>query len=246
MKKTIKKTIFGCLLLSSFSSNATVINFIAEGTGNIAKDWNESLNEDAFVTDAAANFFKVIFSSGSLNETITQVQIDLRAGSDTNAYFDPSDGYSDSSINSNGGGMGFGPLIGNATNGLVSSDVVFSLNKLSGVSPILEINFLNDSFNVGDVFSFGIDIDELDGDNEDLAGGRLGLRSVGVSAQIAGGCEDVGASNFRKEARNRSSANIAFCGATVPEPGTWLLLLFGPLLIKLSSQLQSKKSYFKS
>lgn len=235
IKNILRKTFLGCALLVSFSSHATVIDFLAEGVGNMPDAWMEDHAESAYVNDPASNFFKIRFTNGEVGESITQVSFDLRAGTDANAFFDPSDGNASSDLN--GGGRGFGPLIGNETVGLNPSDVTFSLGPNSEISPVLIISFLNDSFSMGDVLSFGIDIDALGGRSEDLAGGLLGAQSVGVSVELAGSCSDNAATSFQQETRDRSSAQVSFCGASrqsVPEPSTWLLLLLGPALIRLA------------
>ncbi|GEM_PF-5260963 len=239
IKKVLNKAIFGSFLLISFSSHATVIDFLAEGTGNMPDAWRENHDENDYIADPASNFFKIKFSDGQVGESISQVRFDLRAGGDADAFFDPSDG--DASSDKNGGGRGFGPLIGDETVGLASSDIIFSLSPTSGISPVLTIDFLNNNFKVGDVLSFGIDIDMLSGTSEDLAGGLLGLQSVGAAVELAGSCRKSAATNFQQDTRNRSSAQISICGNNVPEPSTWWLLLLGPLVMKLASELKRKK-----
>lgn len=226
----IKNLFAATLALTSLSVNASLIDFTASGNGNIAHDWNEGLDQADFKNDPAANFFQIVFSEGGVGESISQLSFNLRAGSDTNAYFDPSDG--DPEKNLNGGGMGFGPIIGSSTKGLLDSDITFSLNEHSGTSHILNISFLVDSFKVGDVLSFGIDIDQLDNQLSDIGGGLLGTYGVGIAASIGGSCEAEASTAFENMNSYSSRAALQLCSpqpknANVPTPSSYLLLLAG-------------------
>jgi len=242
----IKKLFAASLAIISVSANASIINFTASGDGNIAKGWNEGLNHADFRDDPAANFFKIVFSAGLTGESITELSFNLRAGSDNDAFFDPSDG--DPNNNLNGGGMGFGPIIGNGTLGLVSSDVTFSLDALSGTSPTLNIMFLAGSFVVGDILSFGIDIDHLNSQLSDIGGGLLGLYSVGIEATIGGNCEARGATSFKQVNRNTSKAQLELCtplsptSANVPIPSSIFLLFIGLLALRQPRKLAPEKN----
>ena len=129
--------------------------------------------------------------------------------------------------------MGFGPIIGANTKGLLNSDITFSLNELSQTSHILNITFLVDSFNVGDVLSFGIDIDQLDDRLSDIGGGLLGTHGVGITATIGGSCEAEASTAFENVNNNSSQAALQLCGSTlstssnVPTPSSYLLMLAG-------------------
>lgn len=230
----IKKIFAASLALIAFSANASLINFTAIGDGNIAHDWNEGLVEADFVDDPAANFFKVTFTQGGAGEFITQLSFDLRAGSDEDAYFDPSDGYADPDITIDGdtSGKGFGPIIGDDTDGLSSSEVSFSLDTTSGINPILSIIFSAGSFINGETLSFGIDIDQLDEQNEDIGGGLLGTMGAGITATIGGSCEAEASTAFENVNNNSSQAALQLCGsqpssANVPTPSSYLLMLAG-------------------
>ena len=242
----IKKLFAASLAIISVSANASLIDFTASGDGNIASGWNEGLDHADFTGDPAANFFKIVFSQGQAGESITELSFDLRAGSDSNAFFDPSDAKLAEDIN--GGGMGFGPIIGNGTVGLLSSDVIFSLDALSGTNPILSIMFSAGSFMDGDILSFGIDIDHLDGQLTDIGGGLLGLHSVGIEATIGGSCEAGGATAFKQVNRNTSEAQLELCtplsstSANVPVPGSIFLLIIGLLALRQQKKLAPEKN----
>jgi len=242
----IKKLFAASLAIISVSANASIIDFTASGDGNIAKGWNEGLNHADFRDDPAANFFKIVFSAGLTGESITELSFNLRAGTDNDAFFDPSDGDPNNNLNS--GGMGFGPIIGNGTIGLVSSDVIFSLDALSGTNPVLSIMFLAGSFVAGDILSFGIDIDQLDGQLSDIGGGLLGTHAVGIEATIGGSCEAEASTAFNKLNNNSSSAQLEFCtpqipmSANIPITRSSFLLIIGLLALRQSRKLASKKN----
>lgn len=223
-KNLIKKILTTALLLTALGVDASVIKFTAEGVGNMPNGWVEGSDHSGFTSDPTANFFAIDFIKGNVGEFIEQVSFDLNAGDDQNAYFDPGDG--DPSNDLNGGGKGFGPIIGDSTTGLSGADVTFSLNPSSAVSNILTIYFTDNSFGVGDKLSFGIDIDQLDGSQTDIGGGLLGLHSVGVSANIAGHCTQSGATHFVKDTRNRSITELSLCTPYIPVPSPSTFLLF--------------------
>jgi len=231
----IKHFLSASLTLLSLSANASLIDFTAAGVGNIPNAWNEGKDHADFTTDAAANFFNITFTEGKVGESITRLSFDLQAGSDDNALFDPSDGDKNSDLN--GGGKGFGPIVGSLTDGLKASDATFSLSTSSGTSPMLSILFLAGSFSFGDTFSFGIDIDLLDGNLTDIGGGLLGLHSVGIQASISGSCESELATAFQKTNLNTSHAQLAFCSSSsttssVPLPNSGFLLILGLLALQ--------------
>lgn len=243
----LKNLFAASLALLSMSSNASLIEFTASGDGNIAKNWSEGLNQADFTYDPAANFFKIVFSEGGSSESISKLSFNLRAGSDSNAYFDPSDG--DPDVDKNDGGMGFGPIIGSDTAGLSDTDISFSLNESSGTSHILDIFFSSNSFKVGDTFSFGIDIDQLDGYQSDIGGGLLGAQGVGIEASLGGSCVQETATVFERINKNTSTANLQFCSsqlssASVPTPSSFFLLLAGVLAFKQSKWKGYKRSRF--
>ncbi len=215
----------------STQGSATFITFKAEGTDNIPANFNEDPDFILNLNDPSANYFQITFEAGNSNESITEIRIDLRAGSDDDAFFDPSDGYKEQGVNDNGGGKGFGPVVGAETVGLSASDVTFSLDTASGTSPILEILFSANSFTLNDSLSFGIDIDFL-GDGPDISnqrGGLFGSESVGLTTYLSGTCEESVSSTFSKESENRSVSEISICEPTtsISEPNILLLILSG-------------------
>ncbi|MCH9639809.1 MAG: PEP-CTERM sorting domain-containing protein [Betaproteobacteria bacterium] len=222
-------------ILFSIQGSATIITFKADGTDNIPDGFNEDPGFVLDLNDPSANFFKVTFNDGKVGEFITKIKIDLRAGSDDDAFFDPSDGQADPNINNNGGGRGFGPVVGAETIGLDLSDITFSLNATSGISPVLEIMFANGSFAANDSLSFGIDIDLLGDGLFNQAGGLLGSKSVGLTTYLSGSCEQSVNSSFTSDSRNSSESLVKICGATppnpVPEPSILFLMLSGLGLI---------------
>ena len=232
-------------ILFSAQGNATIITFKADGTDNIPHGFNEDPDYELELDDPSANFFKVTFNNGKLGEFISKIRIDLRAGSDVDAFFDPSDGNSVQGINDNGGGSGFGPVVGAETTGFNLTDISFSLNSTSGTSSVLEIMFANGSFAANDSLSFGIDVDKL-GDDDGLvnqAGGLLGSKSVGLTTYLSGSCEQSVSSIFASSSRNSSESLVNICEETpptstptataVPEPNILFLMLSGLALIRL-------------
>ncbi|KLN59248.1 hypothetical protein WH96_18160, partial [Kiloniella spongiae] len=98
-----------------------------------------------------ANFFSFAFAASAAGEHITSITINLRGGSDSDAFFDLS------------GSGSFGPAFGNNSSGVSSGNVNFSPN--SGNTSSLTATFSPGSFTSGDTFSFGADTDNLGGNN---------------------------------------------------------------------------------
>lgn len=223
-------------ILFSVYGNATVITFKAEGTDNIPANFNEGSSYVLNPNDPAANFFNITFNAGKWSESITKIIIDLGATNpNSQAIFDPSDGSIGSDLN--GGGKGFGPVIGAETTGLSLTDVTFSLNETSGTSSKLEISFTPSSFTPGDNLSFGIDIDGLGIGLSHQAGGLLGAASVGLTTFLSGTCEEKVNSTFSKDSENRSLSEINICGGNtstkLPEPNILFLVLMSLGMIPL-------------
>jgi len=222
-------------ILFSIHGNATIITFKAEGTDNIPDGFSEDPGYVLDLNDPSANFFTITFNDGESDESISRIIIDLRAGSDIDAFFDPSDGHA--TLDNNGGGKGFGPVVGAETIGLNPADITFSLDTTSGTSPILEIMFASGSFTPSDSLSFGIDIDRLDDGLGNQAGGLLGSASVGLTTYLSGTCEETVSSTFSKESENRSVSEVNICEETtstaVPEPNLLFLMLTGLGLARL-------------
>ncbi len=239
----IKNLLTASLALLSLSTNASLIEITASGEGNMPNGWTEDLKHSNFTSDPTANFFKIKFTEGKIGESITHLSFNLRAGGDTNAYFDPSDGKKDGDVNG-GGKKGFGPIVGSGTSDLIKDKVLFSLNTDSPINHILDITFALDVFIVGETLSFGIDIDMLAGQLSDIGGGLIGARSVGVSAITSGGCASSAA--FGKDSAYESSAQL--CGpqptvSNVPLPSSSLLVIAGLLALQQSNKrLRLKKT----
>ncbi|NET87150.1 MAG: hypothetical protein F6K45_03425 [Kamptonema sp. SIO1D9] len=91
------------------------------------------------------DFFKVKFLEGSLGKTLDWLTLDL---SSVNAFFDPTN---------NAPGLEGSPLGMNLLNGISDTDI--QVSGLVDGSQLLRLDFLNSSFEVGDSFNFGLDID---------------------------------------------------------------------------------------
>ncbi len=237
-------------ILFSIQGSATIITFKAEGTENIPENYNEELVYDSFLNDSAANFFNITFNDGNSNEFISEIKINLGAGGDNDAIFDPSDGVKEAGVNDNGGGKGFGPVVGaglldgldnviagTGTTGLIPENVMFNLSTTSGSSQELVITFINEDFNPNDILSFGIDIDFL-GAGPDITnqrGGLFGSESVEITTFLSGTCENMVSSTFSKESENRSVSRVDICAPvnSVSEPNILLLILSGLGLVSL-------------
>ena len=148
---------------------------------------------------------------------IKEICIDLRAGSDSNAYFDLSGGYAN--------GTAFGPKIGKL-DGISASDVSFTPG--TGKSSVLCVTFADGAFNVGDSIWFGADTDKLG--NDDAA--SVGLKGVGLTVTFGNGSSY--STSFAKYGHNLSKAKVKAddcCGGTViPTPsavGLGMLMLGG-------------------
>ncbi|KLN59811.1 hypothetical protein WH96_15615 [Kiloniella spongiae] len=108
------------------------------------------------------DFLRFHLAAGASGEHIQQIVIDLRGGSDTNAYFDPAGSI---------GSSDYGPTFNNSS-GLSSGDVTFS--PTNAASSTLTMTFDSNSFGVGDWFDFNIDIDRLSGnDGDDFGDGGV-------------------------------------------------------------------------
>lgn len=216
-------------ILFSIQGHATIITFKAEGTDNIPKDFNEDPGFNLDLNDPAANFFSISYVAGNSMEYISKISIHLRAGSDNDAFFDPSDGNKTQGVNDNGGGKGFGPVVGANTIGLVSADVKFNLNTNSSVSPLLEILFADNSFKPNDTLSFGIDVDYLGEGMGNQQGGLFGKESVGLVTTLSGTCQRTVSSTFIKDSENRSVSQVNICEpvTSIAEPNIQLLMLSG-------------------
>ncbi|WP_193219850.1 LamG-like jellyroll fold domain-containing protein, partial [Desulfoluna spongiiphila] len=105
--------------------------------------------------------------------SILAVTIDLRAGVDQDAVFDPSGYY------------GFGPYIGGQTSGISSDDVTFSFSEDHSQ---MTITFAPGSFSSQDEFRFGIDTDLLNNDK----GVDYGKQDVGITVSLSDGTEVSG------------------------------------------------------
>lgn len=241
----IKNLFAASLAIITLSANATLIELTATGVGNMPNGWTEEGKPHKFIGDAAANFFQIKFTQGQLGDSITYLSFNLRADGGTEAYFDPSDGNNaaDDNDKSGGSGRGFGPIIGDQTIGLLENEVGFSLGLASQIHHILNITFDPGDFLVGDILSFGIDIDMLGGKLSDIGGGLIGARAVGVSAITSGGCSS--ATTFTKDSFDKSSAQLCSphptTTANVPLPSSSLLFIVGLLALRQSKKRQTFK-----
>jgi MYXO-CTERM domain-containing protein len=148
---------------------------------------------------------------------IKAVTIDLRAGSDTNAYFDLSGGSHN--------GSAFGPKIGKLK-GLSSSEVSFSPDN--GDSSKLTVTFDDGAFKAGDRIWFGADIDNLKNDDAK----SVGQRGVGVSVTFGDGSTyDSTFYNYGNAyAKAKVQADDCCGGTVIPTPsavGLGMLMLGG-------------------
>ncbi len=91
------------------------------------------------------DFFHVFFADGPAGITLDSLTLDF---SSVNAFVDPT---------SNAPGLFGTPFLTSLLNGITSSDIAVS-GDVDG-SQVLRINLLNNAFQVGDSFNFGIDID---------------------------------------------------------------------------------------
>lgn len=103
----------------------------------------DTFGSTPFSTD---DFFHVTFADGPNNKTLDWLTLDL---SPVNAFFDPTDTIAP--------GLDGSPFALSSLNSISASDIVVS-GDTDG-SQLLRIDFLNDAFEVGDSFDFGIDID---------------------------------------------------------------------------------------
>ncbi|MEM9416339.1 MAG: MYXO-CTERM sorting domain-containing protein [Planctomycetota bacterium] len=149
-------------------------------------------------------FWGIDFAAGEAGTFIQSVTIDLRAGSDANAYFDLSGGAF-------GSGGAYGPAIGQL-NGLNASDVSFSPEN--GDSSTLTLTFDAGTFGVGDSIRFGADTDRL-GWNDD--GADPGRKGVGFTVTFEDGSSYT--TRFFKTSGWTSEANVYHDCTAIPTPG---------------------------
>ncbi len=138
-----------------------------------------------------SDFFSVTYDSshGSGSPSLTNLTLDLRAGSDGNAYWDASDTF----------------IIDEGSTSFSSS--VVSMGWVDGTSGSMDIGFDAGHFLAGDVFTFGYDTDWLTGNNGSIAndsGGAFGYRDVGVTATWSDGSTSYGV--FDRDHSTRSTA----------------------------------------
>ncbi|XAL98394.1 hypothetical protein OT109_12495 [Phycisphaeraceae bacterium D3-23] len=148
-------------------------------------------------------FWGIDFAAGEAGTFIQSVTIDLRAGTDANAYFDLSGG----AFGSDGA---YGPAIGQL-DGLSASDVSFSPD--SGDSSTLTLTFDAGTFAVGDSIRFGADTDRLGDD----AGDDPGRKRVGFTVTFEDGTSYT--TSFFKTSGWTSQADIFHDCTAVPTPG---------------------------
>ncbi|MEM1353751.1 MAG: hypothetical protein AAGC44_07005 [Planctomycetota bacterium] len=156
-------------------------------------------------------FWGISFKKGCVGSYITSVTFDLRAGSDTNAYFDLV------------GSGSYGPVVG-YKKGLSYSDITFVDTQ---DSPTLTIDFKHGSFGVGDKLYFGADVDKLgDGGAYDV-----GKKGVGFSVTFSNG--ETVHSRFYKQSYKYAKATAKTdncCPTGIPTPaaaGMGMILLGG-------------------
>ncbi|MBU1169540.1 MAG: Ig-like domain-containing protein, partial [Proteobacteria bacterium] len=119
-----------------------------------------------------SNQIGIVFD-GSIDQHITDITIDLRAGTDPNAYF-----------NVTGPGSS-GPSIGADTTGINSADVHFTVTD---GSPTLNIHFDPGTFTANDEFWFGVDTNNLGSNN----GAAFGTAEVGITITFSDGTQTSG------------------------------------------------------
>ncbi|SCY81140.1 Ig-like domain-containing protein, partial [Desulfoluna spongiiphila] len=129
-------------------------------------------------TGDSSNQMGIQFTSNT-SLSILAVTIDLSAGGDLNAVFDPSDYYDFDS---------YGPFIGDETRGISSSDVNFSF---SDDHSKMTITFEPGTFTSQDEFRFGIDTDFLSHNINDK-GNAFGKQDVGITVSLSDGTEVSG------------------------------------------------------
>ncbi|MCW9046601.1 MAG: type I secretion C-terminal target domain-containing protein, partial [Gammaproteobacteria bacterium] len=169
---------------ASVSDSATVDVTLVDSDALVGTDGDDILiNARTSAAPVANNFIDATVRSGdtfnqsnqigfrfsdSLNGlSIAAITLDLRAGTDANAYFDTT------------GSGSSGPTIGADTT-LNSADVSFNAPDNSAT---LTINFAANSFNTGDEFWFGVDTDNLGGNT----GADFGNAGVGVQITLSDG-----------------------------------------------------------
>ncbi|EDX74478.1 type I secretion target GGXGXDXXX repeat protein domain protein [Coleofasciculus chthonoplastes PCC 7420] len=142
-----------------------------------------------------SDFYGISFDQGLPDSYIQSVTLDLRAGSDTNAFFDFP-----------GGNSPFGPVL-STLNGLNASDVTFTPN--TGISPTLTLNFAPNSFGVGDSLRFGADTDWLSGGFgiSSESGGAFGAQDVSFTVTLQDGTSFL--STFDTVSSTQSIAEIS-------------------------------------
>ena len=215
-----------CMLNLISSAHAIIITIDAKGTDNMPNGPTEDFDIELDSSDPAANFFHIEFLQGEDSDYIDRIIIDLQAGSSQSGVFDPSDGNPDADANG-GGGRGYGPTLGSNTHGLDASDISFTPTLLGNLNNILLIDFAPASFSVGDILSFGIDIDAfggLGGDNQPA--GLLGAQQASFGVQLSAGFAKT--VSFQQVNNNWSTATVTDI-QTISAPVVWLLWMIGLL-----------------
>jgi hypothetical protein len=192
----------------TFTHSASALDFTIDATGADALD--------------DPDFWGMRITGGTVTQFIESVTINLRGGTDTDAFFDFNDDRP--------GGAGSGPEVDTTSlNGIASDKITFSPN--TGNPSALTIAFATNSFGIGDSFRFGADIDRLAADGDTDRGGSLGFKEVTVSATLKSG-QVLNGVFIQQDDPNQSIATLSSGSAAVPfefSPALGILLSAGLL-----------------
>ena len=168
-------------------------NDVLIGGNGVASAQSFRITADGSDSDTNADYLRFEFLAGVA--AVSSIVIDLQAGGDTNASWDPAPG----------GGTDWGPDFSNVVGFTGTITAVFSGPDDS----IMTLTFSGDTFEAGDSFDLNVDVDHLSGNDGDDFGDE------GVVATVTYANAEVQALTFEQTGAETSIAETALFDDTL-------------------------------